>query len=152
MVTRINQPFNQPRQDPSPALENMLLLMCSKFSLTILFTLYYWLILNLLSSKSPRIFHMLLGCHVSPIPVLQSFSFIQAHIPIFIFLNFILFFCSLLKFFQLRYKWRITLCKCKVYKCWFDTFIYCHMIVALPNSSIMSHNSHFFCAVKILKV
>lgn len=48
----------------------------------------------------------------------------------------------------------ITLCKLKVCTCWLDVLIYCKMItiIALANTSLTSHNCHFFFVTETFKI
>lgn len=48
--------------------------------------------------------------------------------------------------------WHYVSLKCTV--CWFDMLIYCNIIttIALPGTSIMSHNYQFFFVVRAFKI
>lgn len=70
--------------------------------------------------------------------------------------NLVIFLLHAVYFFPawLRFNWHITLCNFKLYICWCDVLIYCKMIatIAIPNTSILSHNYHFSFVVRTVKI
>ena len=46
----------------------------------------------------------------------------------------------------------LTYCVIRYKTCWFDTFIYCNMVVIVAIAPLSCHNSHFFFVLGIIKI